>query len=73
MGDFVVAEGLFRSCAAKLTSGSPGRCLTTWEMVVLSTATEEHCQMLDSMSFNNHSRKPEADQVCVWRERWAAC
>ena len=62
-GDFIVAEGLFRSCTNALIQARPGRCLTTWEMVVLGTATEEHCDLLSSMTFNSHSRQPEADLV----------
>jgi hypothetical protein len=37
-------------------------------MMLLDRTTEEHSQMLEAMSFNNHSRKPEADQI---RDKYA--
>mmetsp|Transcript_499 Transcript_499/g.437 ORF Transcript_499/g.437 Transcript_499/m.437 type:complete len:444 (+) Transcript_499:3-1334(+) len=63
VGDFVVAEGLFRTCTAKLTQAPQTRSPTTWEMVQVEKASEQHSAMLEGMSFNNHSRQPEAVQI----------
>ena len=61
-GDFIVAEGLFRTCAARVGSSS-ARSPTTWQLLLLDKVTRQHSEMLEAMSFNNNSRKPEAQLV----------
>jgi hypothetical protein len=60
-----VAEGLLKNCMSQLSNGvgrssKASKEVEIWEMVALETATHHLCEMLDSMTFNSHSRKPEA-------------
>jgi len=59
-GDFVVAEGLLRSCIARLVPVS-GRQIVTWDLLDLQDITQTYCGLLEKLTINNQSRKAEAD------------
>lgn len=61
-GDFVVGEGLLRSCMAKLQVPK-GACPNVWDMLLLQDATETYASLMDKLVFNTKSRKAEGDQA----------
>ncbi|EKX46387.1 hypothetical protein GUITHDRAFT_138144 [Guillardia theta CCMP2712] len=59
-GDFVVAEGLLRSCTANLTP-KKGLQPSMWRLKILQDVTETYAGMMEKMTINNKSRKPDGD------------
>mmetsp|Transcript_5663 Transcript_5663/g.14354 ORF Transcript_5663/g.14354 Transcript_5663/m.14354 type:complete len:441 (-) Transcript_5663:1650-2972(-) len=61
-GDFVVAEGLLRSCMATLQVPK-GASPNVWDVLLLQDATDTYASLLEKLIFNNNSRKAEGDQA----------
>uniref|UniRef100_A0A7S0F412 Anaphase-promoting complex subunit 5 n=1 Tax=Hanusia phi TaxID=3032 RepID=A0A7S0F412_9CRYP len=59
-GDFVVAEGLLRSCIANLTPRK-GLQPNMWRLKILQDVTETYAEMMERMTINNKSRKADGD------------
>mmetsp|Transcript_6273 Transcript_6273/g.12117 ORF Transcript_6273/g.12117 Transcript_6273/m.12117 type:complete len:468 (+) Transcript_6273:16-1419(+) len=67
-GDFVVGEGLLRSCLGRMQVPK-GASPSVWELSLMQEATETYAGLLDQLIFNNNSRKAEGDMA---REKLAA-
>jgi len=61
-GDFIIAEGLLRTCMANL---APKGAVTpiVWKMLVLQDATAVYAEMLEGITINNVSREAEGEQA----------